>query len=149
MTLSRGIGVSFTDRLRKVGEDLDQIRTVFLKDMAQEVVNSSPVDTGTYVMSHNVGEQSAAGQFTGNINYIGPPNQDPTVMRNAALAKLNSQIDSLPVDQTRVNLSNNSAHSRIVETGPSWRREGYFVYSRAREMAPILLDKAVRQVRGS
>ena len=148
MALNRGIGVSFTDRLRKVESDLDEVRTLFLTKMATEVVESSPVDTGTYVMSHNVSETSAAGQFTGEIKYIGPPNQNKEAMQKAALNKVLGQIASLPKNQTRVSLSNNSAHANIVEFGgANWQRNGYFVYEAARNLAPRFLKDAIQEVK--
>jgi len=148
MALNRGIGVSFTDRLRKVQQDVDDIRTLFLKNLAEEVIKSSPVDTGTYVMSHNVSEVSAAGQFTGNIRYIGPPNQNKEAMQSEALVKVFAQIDSLPKGQTKVSLSNNSAHANIVETGgKNWNKPGYYIYDTAKNRVPILFKQAEQQVK--
>lgn len=150
MALNRGIGVSFTNKLRKVEQDLDLIRTEFLKDLATEIIEDSPVDTGTYVMSHNVGERSAAGQFTGNIRYIGPPGQNEQAMQEQALSKVFAQIDALPPNQTVVSISNNSAHANIVESGgANWRRRGYFIYQNARSRAPALFDAVVNRIRGT
>lgn len=150
MALNRGIGISFTNKLRKVEQDLDLIRTEFLKELATEVIKSSPVDTGTYVMSHNVGERSAAGQFTGSLRYIGPPGQNEQAMQNQALDKVIAQIVALPTRQTVVSLSNSSAHANIVEYGgASWRRSGYAVYKTARSRAPYLLEKVIDRVRGT
>ena len=149
MALNRGIGVSFTQAIRKIEQDLEDVRNEFLKGMAREVVLSSPVDTGTYVMSHNVGERSAAGQFTGNIRYIGPPGQNTGAMQQEALSKLYSQIDALPAEQTRVSLSNNSAHARIVEEGgKDWKRGPYQIYTIATNRAPIVLQDAINKVKG-
>lgn len=148
MALNRGIGVSFTDKLRQVEQDIEEVRTRFLKKIATEIVESSPVDTGTYVMSHNVGERSAARQFTGNVRYIGPPGQNTEAMQSAALSKVISQIDALPKEQSVVSISNNSAHANIVEHGgANWKRTGYKIYETARNRAPILLDEAVREVK--
>ena len=148
MALNRGIGVSFTNRLRKIENDLDEVRELFLEKIATEVITGSPVDTGTYVMSHNVSEASAAGQFTGEIRYIGPPNQNKQAMQQAALNKVLGQIANLPKNQTRVSLSNNSAHANIVEFGGKrWERDGYYLYDTARKRASILLDEAVKEVK--
>jgi hypothetical protein len=150
MALNRGIkGVSFTQQLRRLEEDLESIRDEYLKGMAREVVGSSPVDTGTYVMAHNIGERSSGGQFTGNIRYIGPPGQNGAAMRQESLSKLYAQIDALPDGQTRVNLSNNSAHAGIVENGGwRWKTSAYKVYDSARNNAPRIFQGAVDRVRG-
>ena len=149
MALNRGIGVSFTQAIRKVEQDLEDVRNEFLKGMAREVVLPSPVDTGTYVMSHNIGDRSAAGQFTGNIRYIGPPGQDKGAMQQEALSKLYAQVDALPPTQTVVSLSNNSAHANIVENGgANWRRSPYKIYEVARNNAPRVLRDAIDTVRG-
>ncbi len=149
MALNRGIGVSFTQALRNVEQDLEAVRNEFLKGMAREVVLPSPVDTGTYVMSHNVGETSAAGQFTGNIRYINPPGQSRAGMQAEALDKLYAQIDALPANQTRVNLSNNSAHANIVEEGGwRWKTSPYQIYAGARNNAAGILQAAVAKVKG-
>ena len=149
MALNRGIGVSFTQAIRKIEQDLEDVRNEFLKGMAREVVLPSPVDTGTYVMSHNVGERSAAGQFTGNIRYIGPPGQNRGAMQQEALSKLYTQIDALPAEQTRVSLSNNSAHANLVENGgANWTRSPYKIYETARNIAPSVLQEAINKVKG-
>ena len=149
MALNRGIGVSFTEVIRKLEENLEDVRNEFLKGMAREVVLPSPVDTGTYVMSHNVGDRSAAGQFTGNIRYIGPPGQDRASMQQEALTKLYTQIDSLPAEQTVVSLSNNAPHANIVESGgANWTRGPYKIYETARNNAPRILQDAVNKVKG-
>ncbi|CAB4139469.1 hypothetical protein UFOVP346_50 [uncultured Caudovirales phage] len=148
MASARGLGVSLTQQLRKVQEELDLVRTEFLKGLATEIVNNSPVDTGTYVMGHMVGERSAAGQFTGAIKYIGPPGQDAGAMKSAAIAKLHADIDSLPEGQTRVNISNRVAHVRIVEDGGhNWKTPGYKVYTRARDRAGDILSGVITRVR--
>ena len=148
MALNRGIGVSFTQAIRKIEQDLEDVRNEFLKGMAREVVLSSPVDTGTYVMSHNVGERSAAGQFTGNIRYIGPPGQNRGAMQQEALSRIYTQIDALPAEQTRVSLSNNSAHANIVESGgKDWKRGPYKIYETARNNAPSILQDAINTVK--
>lgn len=150
MAPNRGIkGVSFTQSLRKLEQDLEGIRSEFLKGMAEEVVRNSPVDTGTYIMSHNIAERSSAGQFTGNIRYIGPPGQNKDAMKQEALTKLYAQVDALPVNQTRVNLSNNSAHAGIVEDGGwKWITSPYRVYAGARNNAPRILQAAINKVKG-
>ena len=71
-------------------------------------------------------------------------------MQQEALSKLYAQIDSLPKEQTRVNLSNNSAHAYIVEDGGfGWITSPYKIYATARNRAPIILQKAIDKVRGS
>lgn len=145
----RGTGVSVTQLLRGVEQDLEQVRNEFLKAMVQEIVKESPVDTGTYILSHNVGEASASGQYTGGLRYIGPPGQSESAMKGAALAKLEGQIESLSAEQTRVNISNNSAHARIVEDGGyNWKRGPFNVYRNAAARASHLLGPIVARVKG-
>jgi len=69
-------------------------------------------------------------------------------MQQAALNKVLGQIANLPKNQTRVSLSNNSAHANIVEFGGKrWERDGYYLYDTARKRASILLDEAVKEVK--
>ena len=151
MASARGLGISLTQQLRKVQEELESVRTEFLKDLATEIVNNSPVDTGTYVMGHMVGERSAAGQFTGAIRYIGPPGQDAGAMKAAAIAKLHADIDALPKDQTRVSISNRVGHVRIVEDGgKDWKRTLPFkVYTKAKDRASRILADVITRVRAN
>lgn len=150
MNYNRGTGVSLTTKLKKVSKDLEKIRTEFLFNLAEQIVDDSPVDTGTYIVSHNVGEKSAAGKFTGPSKYIGPAGQDKIKFKGIALEKLKAQIAALPKEQVKVNISNNSGHASAVEYGsPTWKKtRPYLVYYKASKNASRLFKEAVAKVRG-
>jgi len=139
----RGQGVSLTQLIRGIERDLVEVRTLFLKNVASEIVDESPVDTGTYVMGHNVSAKSSAGQFTGQSVYIGPRGADKASMQNAARTKMFSEIDALPDNQTVVNISNAVGHAQIVE----YKHKP--VYSIARNNASQHLQKAIQTVRAT
>lgn len=137
----RGQGVSLTQLIKGIERDLTAVRTEFLKNVAGEIVDESPVDTGTYVMGHNVSTKSAAGRFTGQSVYIGPRGADETAMKNAARSKMFAEIDALPDSQTAVNISNAVGHAQIVEY------KHKHVYSIARNNASQHLEKAIQTVK--
>lgn len=141
MAQGRGVGLSLTQLVRGIEQDLSDVRNIFLKKVAEDIAMSSPVDTGTYVMGHTVAARSSAGQFVGKPEYIGPPNQNKTAFREASKAKMFSEIDALPDNQTVVNISNSVGHAQIVE----YKHRS--VYGDARNRAKNYLEEAVKQVK--
>lgn len=141
MAQGRGVGVSLTQLIKGLKEDLSDVRTVFLKKVAEDIAMASPVDTGTYAMGHTVSTRSSAGQFVGKPEYIGPQGQNKAAFREASKAKMFSEIDALPDDQTVVSISNSVGHAQIVE------HRHVAVYGSARNKSKQYLQEAVQQVR--
>jgi hypothetical protein len=142
--------INLTSRLKKVQEDLDQIKTEFLIGMVKDIVNitiidndrtKAAVDTGAYIESHSVKATRGAGRARSSRGK--PQNQDPSVKAAQALSMLMEDIASLPKDAPNIYLSNNSPHASLVEF-----THGYHVYGIARNKAKIHLENAKNKVRG-
>lgn len=134
---------SLASVLKKVEADLDLIRDEFLRNVAEDLVASSPVDTGTYVRNHSITTSSGSG---GRQSSHGKPPDDGSA-RPEALSKLEGQIASLPRDTTTVYISNRSPHANRVEYG-GWSRTGpYAVFSTVRARANIHLQNAINTVK--
>jgi hypothetical protein len=140
---------SFTSLLKKVETDLDLIRTEFLKSVAEDLVNISPVDTGNYVSNHSITTSTGSG---GKTNSHGKPKDDGTA-KEKALTKLNEQIDSLPPDATKVFIANRSPYANKVEylgwQGKTRSTSAYYVFTSVRNRASVHLQDAINKVRGS
>jgi len=148
--LNRAIGNRLSDVFKDVEMKLEGVKEQFLLNMAKELTNLSPVDTGDYVLSHSIGTQSLAGRFTGNFRTIGPGGQDPSAKREESLTNLTDQIKALPKGATKIYVGNTAPHAQIVEEGGhNWKRHGYKVYAIVRNLADQFLAEAVSQVKSN
>lgn len=148
--VNRAIGL--TAQIDKTIEDLEKVKTQFLLEIAGKLTELSPVDTGDYVMSHQVSNTNIAGRFTGNFRSIGPGGQNEKFFQETAYNKLAWEIQALPKDATTVFFGNTSPHANAVEHGgPNWRRrpEGFKVYQTTKTEANNLLRDAIDKVKGS
>jgi hypothetical protein len=151
MAQGRAIGVSLTQQLAKLEKDLTEVRNQFLVEMANEIVDTSPIWAGQYVTSHSINTMSAAGRFTGNLETgMTEKSSYPEAYKAEGRANLMSDISALPEDTTSVYLNNNSPHAKIVESG-GWSsgKPPYKVYARAVARAGIHMAQAIAKVRGS
>ena len=91
---------SFLQDLKRVEENLDEVREVFLKKLADQIIyasptdGGSPVDTGAYIRSHSIGTSTGLG---GRQSSHGKE-PDNGNARQEAHAKLYAQIEALPAD---------------------------------------------------
>jgi len=147
---NRAVGNRLSDILKDVEMRLDGVKEQFLLEMAKELTDISPVDTGDYVMSHKIGTTSIAGQFTGNFRSIGEGGQDPALFRETAYNGLALSIEALPKDAKTIFIGNNAPHAQAVEEGgANWKRQGYKVYAIVRNRADVYLANAIAKVKGS
>jgi hypothetical protein len=135
---------SLTAVIKKIEDDLDKVRTEFLINVAEDLVNTSKpfVDTGAYITSHSITTTRGAGRGRTSANK--PQGQDPNAKATEALSQLMGDIAAIPKDQTQVFMTNNAPHANIVEY-----KHGYNVYSSVRNRAGLHLADAVNKVKGS
>lgn len=148
--VNRAVGLSA--QIDKTIKDLKQVKRQFLLEVAGNLTKLSPVDTGDYVMSHQVSDTNIAGRFTGNFRSIGPGGQNREFFQETAYNKLAWEIDALPETTATVFFGNTSPHANAVEHGgPNWLRrpEGFKVYQTTKTEANNLLNTAVAKVKGS
>lgn len=123
-------------QMKELEEKLEELPKAYLKEFATEVVLNSPVDTGTYMAGHNVGEKGTPESSHGK-----PHNQSYEISAQEALEKLFAQIDELPNETRRYYISNSSDHAWFVEY-----EHGHAPYTLARAKAQILLEEAKAKV---
>lgn len=112
--------------------------------MADRVVQYSPVDTGTYMDSHNVREGRDFGGATQSSSKK-PRDQSYTEHAGAARSRMQGQIESLGNSRQAV-IANDAVHARFVENG-SANMFGYAVYLRAREDTKDFIRNMVAEIR--
>ena len=136
--------IKLTSLIKKIEDRLSDVRTEFLINMAEDIVNTSipTVDTGAYITSHSIRTTRGAGRS--RTSHGKPTGQDPNAKAAEALDQLMGDIASLPEDQTQVFFTNNAPHANIVEYV-----HGYAVYGSARNRASIHLQDAIAKVKGS
>lgn len=97
--------------------------------MVGRVVDYSPVDTGTYLDSHNVRQGRSGAQAT-ESSHRKPRNQPKDAHADAAMSRMLAQTEEIGNARAAV-IANDALHARFVEYGSS-KSFGYAVYSRAR-----------------
>lgn len=139
------------DRRTSASKALDAIDSVMgtlhkraVSHMAQKVVEYSPVDTGTYMDSHNVRQGRDFGNPT-ESSAKKPRDQSYDDHASAALSRMAGQIESLGNAREAV-ISNDAVHARYVENGSS-KMFGYAVYLRAREDTKDFIRSMVAEMR--
>lgn len=108
-----------------------------LKYLANYAVAISPVDSGAYVESFSI---RPAGDNGGRSKRSDarPKGANPDVIREIGRQNLYQDIASLGIKRmvesgdTRFILRNRAPHSRDVENGENWSRDGYHVFAKIR-----------------
>ena len=123
------------NRLKEeIQERIDEGVKEVLVEVANTAVSISPVRTGAYVTSFSF----AVGEGTRSNS-----NDDPSAKsvnkasaRQEGLSLLLSDINKIKdfSAKKRIALRNNSPHAVNVEHGESWKRDGYKVFSKIRNM---------------
>lgn len=104
-------------------------RDQFFKMIVSELVNLSPVDTGTYMDAHHISVGSSRASPVSS--HKKPRNQSWGAHANAALSRLYAAIDALPDTVSDVRVANNAIHASFVEYGGASGGGGYAPYQSA------------------
>lgn len=144
----RAAGLNITQLMQKVERDLGDVQKLFLLGLAEDIVESSPVDSGAYVKGHNieVGVGSSGGRFTGPLQ-SGTTSPNPQGERAQAMSKLRGQIEALPESFGTISINNSVPHAYKVEYSGWGTRGPYAVYSAALNRAKIHLQDAINAVK--
>lgn len=149
MVQSRAIGSRISDVLAKVEKDLEGVQKQFLTNIAEDLVNSSPIWSGQYITSHSISTSSSAGRFTGNVGGSGFSERTsvPEAYKSESRANLLGDIAALPPVAEKVYINNNAPHARIVEFGGGMT-PAHAVFSSVSNRAGIHLQDAINTVKG-
>ena len=132
---------SISKKIAELNQQLDSYGKFFLADMASQIVLTSPVDTGTYMESHNLGSSSVGGSES---SFGKPRNQDYNNYAQPTLDRLTASIEGLGDNWTNAVFSNNALHADKVEY-----EHGYGVYTMARNLAPEISKRAAERAKNS
>ena len=58
---------SVMKKIKELEDKLNQLPKAYLKQLAKQIVLYSPVDTGTYMESHNIGTVGSPASFVVNL----------------------------------------------------------------------------------
>ena len=136
-------------KIEQLNNQLENYGKYFLEGMATEIVLNSPVDTGTYMDAHSLGNTRAKGLVTSTGK---PKGQSHNEYAQAARDRLVASIESLGENWTNAIFSNNAAHAYLVEYafGSDDGRGTYGApYTIARNKAPIIAQEAAQRAKGS
>lgn len=126
--------------IKEMSRRLEGFQKEFLEGLATSIVLDSPVDTGTYMDSHNIGTTPETGTASSSGK---PKNQPYGTYAQTAMSRLFNEIESLSsTDLDTIYFSNKSNHATNVEY-----EHGYEVYSRAKRKAPQIAEEAAAKVR--
>ena len=142
--------ISLTSRLKKIEKDLQDTRTEFLLNMAEDIINTTlipngvstrgAVDTGAYITSHSIRTTRGAGRS--RSSHGKPGGQDPEAKAAEAMDQLLDDIAALPADQEQVYFTNASPHANVVEYV-----HGYNIYNSVRSRANNHLKDAINTIK--
>ena len=130
-------------RIRELEQKLEELPKEFMRLTADYIIELSPVDTGTYMDAHQIGETIAPTNSRGK-----PRNQSYSDYAKWARDRLYMQIENLPKEDSKYFISNNSQHAWRVEYQPETLKDSSkgAPYTLARAKAPIFLEEATRRV---
>lgn len=123
--------------------DAAELRERVLMRMADEIVNNSPVDTGTYIMAHRAGgEAGGIAEPAARSSHGKQRNRPDAQFRNLARGNLYRSVSSAAVSAaTEVFFRNVSAHADIVEY-----LHDHAVYARVRNAAPVFIRQVAAEM---
>lgn len=134
---NRQITAKATEEIARM---VDGFQEALLQGMAESVVLDSPVDTGTYMESHNVGTSPESSR---NSSRGKPRNQPYETYAQASLNELFVQIEAVSgEDLDNIYFYNTAEHATDVEYV-----HGYEPYSRMMAKAPQIAEQAAAKVR--
>lgn len=126
---------SVMKRIKELEDKLQELPKAYLKELANEIVLNSPVDTGTYMDNHNIGEVGQPASSHGK-----PRNQPYQDHADNAIDRLHRQIDNLPSDSSKYYISNSADHAWFVEYEHEGLKGGPYTVAKAK--SKILLEIA-------
>jgi hypothetical protein len=126
-----------------------QLKSRVAERIADDIVNFSPVDTGTYIMAHVAGTgESSEEPSRSSANK--PRGRNPSQFKNLALGNLKRSVSSQAVmTADEIWFRNRAEHAVHVET-LGWTGKGgpgpYHVYARARNRASVHIGDVAREM---
>ena len=143
-------GAIFEDFAKEFKIDVEELKRGVLNQMAVEIVNNSPVDSGTYVRNHQMGLRSGSFQATGRR-----ANDAPRISRGDAvntqsekaigLSQLRDDIKQADLTAESFVFRNPMIYADKVETG--WAtKPGYAVYSKTVREAPRIIQEVAQRI---
>lgn len=110
------INSSFYDKLTKSKKSVEDRAKNRLLEIAQSLVEYSPVDTGAYVTSHSAKANNTRSRGRSRSSAGRPRNQDRQEKHFEGYQQLASDIRSFDMeDLSKVTFRNDSPHARLVE----------------------------------
>jgi hypothetical protein len=135
---------SIAQKIKEQERQLNNYRDFFLEGAATEVILESPVDTGTYITSHEI--KAGRGSSGSSSSKGKPRNQPYEPYANEGLSSLFADIEALPEASalSMVSISNYSEHARDVEY-----THGYAPYTTLRDKANVIAARAAERAKAS
>ena len=136
--------------LAKYDERLKNLRSEYIKGLCEVLVMASPVDTGAYVASHSVASTIKAPGYKSKVQPFEVRKQPKGPTLEAALARLESEVDALPEDYDKVYIVNNAPHNKIVENGGgrNWKVGAFKPFGIMRRNAKNVLEATKNRLIG-
>jgi hypothetical protein len=137
-----------------------ELRARVASKIADEIVNLSPVDTGTYIMAHVAGTGPSDEAPTRSSNEPGRERgQNPQQFKNLARGNLKRSVSAAAIQASNeVWFRNRALHAARVEydgwtaplfgipSSPLVAVPAYHVYAKARARAPQFIRDAAREM---
>lgn len=131
-------------------ENVEGLTKEVLRGMVDAVLQHSPVDTGTYVRSHEVTLDARKGGYGTESSHMKPRHVPREPVIEEARSNMYSTIEGLTANTKEASIRNVSAHANFVEYGRAPFKSGkeytfHAPYSKARaETNNIIAEARVR-----
>jgi hypothetical protein len=123
-----------SDLARTFMERAAELRSKVAERIAADIVDFSPVDTGTYIMAH-VASAGPSSETPSRSSAGKPTGRDPQQFKNLALGNLRRSVSKEAImNSSEIFFSNRAEHAERVEWlgwADKGGRDAYLVYSRA------------------
>lgn len=133
-------GARMEDVIREFGRDVEELKREVLTSMAENIAQTSPVDTGTYARNHQVRLRSGSFQPSVTIPENAPRHVDPGPPRSDGLQKMLADIAGMDMSKNTFVFRNATTHARFVE-------EKRAVYAQVRREVNRMIQDALYKVR--
>ena len=122
------INSSLAKKMQNARNEATEAKKKLLLEIAKQVTDISPVDTGAYVTSHSF-KTRADSSGRSRSSKGKPRQQNPEGKKQEGFDQLVDDINNINVAEAeKITLRNDSPHAQIVEN-----KHGYFVYQRIKQ----------------
>ena len=145
-------GVDFNKVAEELKVDVEELKKGVLSEMADMLVNLSPVDSGTYVKNHEIGLRSGSFSATGRRDPNAPRRSrgdavDTNAAKSTGRQLLADDIAQVDLAAETFVIRNIMEYAGLIEAGVTGRKTGNPpVYAATVREAPRMIQEVAQRI---